>query len=248
MQITNVRNPTFPNNVTSISAHKNYKLLRPETSTHFVRHDADPIKDLALLEQIKNKILTTGRYGYRNWLIFVTGINSARRCGDLLSLRIGDVLDKKGEVVKSVTKEEQKTRKILTYYLPDVVRSAIKAYLGSIGNYRLEDPLFKGQKNTRIDRHQTVIQGGFMATSHYWKILNNIKKDMDLDIQLSTHSMRKTFGDHKYHALKDKELPSGYDVIDVLQDAYGHSNRKTTLRYLGITEEVQMDLYNTEVL
>lgn len=235
--------------ITKISNHPSFRratLKKPES--HITRHDADPIKDRQLLEEIKQKILSTGRYGYRNWLIFVTGINSARRCGDILSLRIGDILDEKGDIVKSVTKREEKTGKVLTYYLPDPVREAIRCYISSIGVYTLDDPLFKGQKVSRVDRRGNTIEGGFMATSTYWKILNNVKKEMNLDIQLSTHSMRKTFGNHKYVALKDKPLPSGYDVVDVLQDAYGHSSKKTTLRYLGITEDVQMDLYNTEVL
>jgi integrase len=229
------RNPT--GNITPISSHKKFKSIRSIQQTHLTLHDADPVKDKAILDQIKSHLLSTGRYGHRNWLIFVVGINNARRCGDILHLTIGDVFSQDtNEVVKSVTKREQKTSKILTYYLPDLVRSAIKDYINSIGFYSLDDPLFRSQK------------GGFMKTSTYWAILKKIRDELDLKFQLSTHSMRKSFGYHKYMALEGKQLPNGYDVVDVLQEAYGHSSRKITLKYLGITEEVQMDLYNTDVL
>ena len=227
------RNPT--SNIISIASHKKFKPTSP--ATHLTLHDADPIKDKAILEQIKSHLLSTGRYGHRNWLIFVVGINTARRCGDILHLTIGDVYDQNTkEVIKSVTKKEQKTGKTLTYYLPDLVRTAIHEYISSIGFYSLDDPLFRSQK------------GGYMLTSTYWSILNNIRKELDLRFQLSTHSMRKTFGYHKYQALKDKKTADGFDIVDKLQQAYGHSSRKITLGYVGITEEVQIDLYNMEVL
>lgn len=232
-QMYRTRNPT--SNITPISSHKNFKSVAP--TSHLTLHDADPIKDKAILEQIKSHLLSKGRYGHRNWLIFVIGINSGRRCGDNLHLTIGDVFNPEtGEIVKSVSKKEQKTDKPVTYFLPDLVREAIKDYINSIGFYSLDDPLFRSQK------------GGFMRTSTYWAILKEIRDELDLKFQLSTHSMRKSFGYHKYMAMKDKTLPNGFDVVDVLQEAYQHSSRKQTLRYLGITEEVQIDLYNTEVL
>jgi integrase len=234
-QTYRTRNPT--SNITPISSHKKFKSVRPDPQTHLTLHDADPVKDKAILEQIKSHLLSTGRYGHRNWLIFVVGINSGRRCGDLLNLTIGDILDPEtGDVVTEVVKQEQKTHKKLSYIFPAAVREAIKDYINSIGFYSLDDPLFRSQK------------GGFMRTSTYWAILKEISNDLDLTFQLSTHSMRKSFGYHKYMYLKSIDLPEGHSPIDLVQNELGHNSAKTTMRYIGITEEVRVNLYENAVL
>ena len=51
---------------------------------------------------------------------------------------------------------------------------------------------------------------------------------------MSTHSTRKTFG---YYGVKLHPYDPGN--IDVLQKFFNHSDRTTTLRYIGLTQEKQ---------
>lgn len=52
--------------------------------------------------------------------------------------------------------------------------------------------------------------------------------DMVGNNSVGTHTMRKTFGYTYYQATKD---------VATLMEIFNHSSQKTTLRYIGITEE-----------
>ena len=56
---------------------------------------------------------------------------------------------------------------------------------------------------------------------------------------VSTHSTRKTFG---YFSVKLH--PYDVTTIDKLQGIFQHSDRNTTLRYIGIAREDEIKLYN----
>ena len=209
------------------------KFKMPEREV--IQRAADPVKDKAVLEQIKAVILDNKRYARRNWLIFVVGINIGRRCGDLLKLRIGDVFD--GQEVKSeVVHREEKTQKVISFWLSDPVKEAIREYLDSRSGFSLNDYLFPSQK------------GGHLLTASYWLILHEICKKLDLGFRLSTHSMRKTWAYHLYQTYKDVRFEGGYDIVDSLQLMLGHSSRLITLHYLGIDHQVMQSLYATNVL
>ena len=196
---------------------------------------ADPIKDKAVIHQIEEYLISHGRYGYRNWLIFFMGINIGRRCGDLLSIKVKTVFD--GYKVKeSIAIREQKTQKVTVFYLAPELQEAIYNYLMSLEDFSLEDYLFKSQKGQNITRKS------------YWRILKNIREDLDLNFRLSTHSMRKSWAYHLYTEYVGVSFPGGYDIVDQLQYMLGHSSRLMTLRDLGINAEVSKKLYFNNVL
>ena len=75
-----------------------------------------PIKSLADIGKIKRHLLKTQQY--RNYLLFVMGINVGLRISDLLSLRISDVWQN-GKCVEAIVIREQKTKKYACAYYCD---------------------------------------------------------------------------------------------------------------------------------
>ena len=175
-----------------------------------------PIRDRAKIEAIK-KILRAS--SLRNELLFVLGINTGFRISDLLSLKVGDVLNKKG-VTDRIVLREQKTGKKRYIALNKKTCRLIERYLESERSIAaLSEPLFLSQK------------GGPISRQHAYEILNQATEAVGIDERIGTHSLRKTFG---YFAYK-----SGVD-LSMIQKLLNHSSQSETLRYIGITQE-QLD-------
>jgi integrase len=191
----------------------------------------DAIKDKDTIQAIKEALLNSGKFGYRNYLIYTVGINVGRRAGDLLKLKVSDVMSK-GNIKCEIVHVEEKTGKIIEFYFNDTIRNAIAEYLNSQPDLKATDYLFKSHKGD-----------GRLTTKAYWRILKDVQNQLQLTDHLSTHSMRKTFGYHKYQEYKGQQIEGGFDVVDMLQDAYGHSSRKQTMTYIGISKENKKKLY-----
>jgi integrase len=57
----------------------------------------EPIKDIEKIEEIKDVLLEKS---YRNYMIFLVGINTGLRIGDLLKLKVEDVRNRKHIYIK----------------------------------------------------------------------------------------------------------------------------------------------------
>ena len=68
-----------------------------------------PIRDRENLEEMKMELLKTG---YKNYLMFVIGINTGLRISDILELKVKDLKDKTH--IKII---EQKTNKIKRFLI-----------------------------------------------------------------------------------------------------------------------------------
>ncbi|WP_348651612.1 tyrosine-type recombinase/integrase [Lysinibacillus sphaericus] len=68
---------------------------------------------------------------------------------------------------------------------------------------------------------------GYITTTQAYRIIAKAG-DMIGNHSIGTHTMRKTFGYTYYQATKD---------VPTLMEIFNHSSQKTTLRYIGITEE-----------
>jgi integrase len=165
----------------------------------------------------------------RNHLLFTFGINVGLRISDILKFTIDDIVTNKGKVKDFVEIYEQKTKKHKRFVFSDVVKKAIKSYLDSLDQYKINDYLFKSRegKNKPLSR--------FMA----YRILDNAAQEAGIDDSIGTHTMRKTFG---YWAYK-----RGTD-ISLLQDIFNHSTPQVTLRYIGITQDQKDQVYITSDL
>ena len=178
--------------------------------------EVEPIRNEKKISEMKKYLRQKGDC-YE--LLFVMGINTALRIGDLLSLSIGDVTDDAGNVLKVICLKERKTGKQKRLPVNESLKNALTGYLIEHPNCGRSTPLFFTQKSGSLSRSQA------------WRILKSAGKAVGLQ-NIGTHSLRKTFGYHVYRN-------SGGD-IGLLQKLLNHSSVKNTLRYIGIDRE-EMD-------
>jgi len=176
-------------------------------------NEVDAIKDKKQIEKMK-KALNGNK---RDLLLFIMGINVGLRISDLIKLTVGDVLK------QTLTIKEDKTDKTRTIEINDATRKAIDEYLNT-RDYKENEFLFKSRKgeNKAIGRVEA------------WQILNDAADRAKLNINIGTHTLRKTFG---YWAYKQ-----GIDIT-LLQQIFNHSTPKITLRYIGITQDDVKNVY-----
>ena len=167
-----------------------------------------PIRDKKIIEQFKNELLKSG---YRDYMMFVIGINTGLRISDILNLKVSDVRDKTHIVII-----EQKTKKNKRFMINSMLKADIDKY---IDNMNHDDYLFSSRKgeNKPISRVQA------------YRILNNVAKKLGID-EIGTHTLRKTFGYWHYKQYKD---------VAILQDIFNHSAPSVTLLYIGINDDIK---------
>ena len=173
----------------------------------------EPIRNLEDL----NKILAYFKESnFMYYTIFIMGIHTGLRVSDILGLNIPDVEGK-----DTVTVREKKTGKLKKFPLKEIVKSTLNEYLETFRSERYSlikgcEPLFVGKKHKRVER------------SVVYKKINEACKKCRIDINVGTHTMRKTFGYHHYKQFRD---------VALLQTIFNHSAPSITLRYIGITQE-----------
>ena len=83
----------------------------------------EPIRSQKKISQIKNLLRGQGRY--RDFLLFVFGINSALRISDLLSLQVQHILDENNNIRTRFSIKEKKRGKRQEIIINDSLRSAL---------------------------------------------------------------------------------------------------------------------------
>lgn len=183
-----------------------------------------PIKDKKDIKTIKDYFLA--RQEYRNYALFVMGINTALRISDLLKICWGDVYDfKREKYYKHLEVTEQKTHKKNTVFLNENVVQALELYRIYIEETEPKMKIFFGKKGPyeSLSRNQAYL------------IIRQACEENNIEGNISCHSLRKTFG---YHAWK-MNTP---DVL--LMNIYNHSSMEITKCYLGIGQEDKDSVYN----
>lgn len=182
----------------------------------------EPIKSKKDLQAVENYLAGKSK---RNQLIFAFGINTGLRISDILNLNIEDVENK-----TYVEMKEKKTGKYKKFPLNKKLRNLIKDYLVERAEtFAIDDdkPLFVGKKHKRLDRSQV------------YRFLNDACNSLNININVGTHTMRKSFGFHFYKQ---------YNDIALLQKILNHSSPAITLRYIGISqEEIDFSYNNFEL-
>ena len=168
-----------------------------------------PIRDRQIIGKIKQILKNQS---LRNYFLFVLGINTGLRIGDLLKLKVEHVRNK-----SHISLSEEKTGKIKRFRLNPAIQDEIATYTR---DKRENEYLFAsrtGRKTKPISR--------VMA----YNILKCAGRQVGLE-EIGTHTLRKTFGYHFYLETKDAAL---------LQQIFNHSAPSVTLRYIGINQDVQ---------
>ncbi|AOH55039.1 integrase [Peribacillus muralis] len=180
--------------------------------------NVQPIRRLDHIDKMKKSLL---KYcSYRDYMMFSIGINIGLRIGDLLQLRVRDILEGTHIVIV-----EQKTEKIKRFLVNPQLRKEVRKYVRKM-NLKNEQYLFPSRKG---DGPITRVQA--------YRVLNKAADMADIP-DVGTHTLRKTFGYLHYQKFKD---------IALLQQILNHSNPKDTMIYIGLTQDLMdetlMDFY-----
>lgn len=169
--------------------------------------DVQPIKSKQEINELI-EALGMSQNGLRDQLLFKIGVSTVLRCGDLVALKVEQLKCKSSFKIR-----EGKTKKERTVYLNNLMTD-IADYIETLPKETVY--LFPSRKG---DNHITTTQA-YRIIAKAGDVIGNDS--------IGTHTMRKTFGYTYYQATKD---------VATLMEIFNHSSQKTTLRYIGITEE-----------
>lgn len=187
-------------------------------------HAAEPIKNMEDIKKIQKYLIDNKQY--RDNLIFIMGINFGLRCGDLLNMRVGSLIDTNGFYRDQIVIQEGKTQKFRTVYPNEAVEDAADLYFMNAGTVDFDDYLFRSESNRGKN------SGEHLAVRNVERMLKNVINDeLGMDVHASTHCLRKTFA---YHVIMT--APNRDRALEFLMKIFGHSNIAVTLRYAGITD------------
>ncbi len=187
----------------------------------------EPIREKKHITAIKNLLKKEGKF--RDYCLFVCGINFGLRIGDLLRIQVKDVQNSLSEIKVSFEIREQKTNRLNVIEINDDAREAIKFLFSHVDLAR--DPNNYLFYNTRKKFGKKAI-----SRIQAYRLIRKWCKKVGLrDVRVGTHSLRKTFG---YHAWKNGVS------IEVIQKKYKHNSTETTRHYLGIEEKDVLEAYH----
>lgn len=180
-----------------------------------------PIKDIGRLRDIQDYLKSRN---YRNYVLFVLGISTGYRVGDLVKLQVRDVKEAlndgyfeilEGKKLNSpnIKQENIKPRKVL---IVSKLKVILKSYIANKEDYEY---LFTSRKGN--NQHITV--------SHVSRIISDAANVFDMK-NITAHSLRKTYA-YRIYEESDK------DVL-VVKEMLGHSSIEYTKLYLGLNVEV----------
>ena len=195
---------------------------------------AEPIKKITDIVRIQDYLIEHERY--RDNLIFTMGINFGLRCGDLLQLRVGHIIEDDGSAYRTqVTLIEEKTGKRRVVYMNEAIMDAADLYFQHCGTITANDYLFKCESNVAKN------SGEHLTVRSVERMLKEVVNDeLGIKVHASTHCLRKTFA---YHVIQN--APDRSRAIEFLQKMLGHSSPAITLRYAGITDEEIYETYSS---
>ena len=178
----------------------------------------DPIRSLKEINRIKRSLKDKPR----DLLLFSLGINNGLRIGDLLRLKVKDVMN--CQAGESFTITEEKTKKSNHVMINKEVYRALVLYIDAVR----PDPdhfLFKSRNGSNKALNRSYVNS--LVKKWTSKMKGNF----------STHSLRKTFG-----FIQRTQFGVSFEI---LCKRFNHSNPSVTMRYLGIQDrEVNNILLN----
>lgn len=185
------------------------------------KRPAKPIKNLEHILDIQDYLKYKNE---RNYILFLLGISTGYRAGDLVKLKIRDVrnalecgyfeiLESKKVNTKNIRKENIKPRIVKIVIKLDKI---LRNYIKNKKDYEYMFPSRKGKNK-------------YISVSHVSRILREAGEQFGLT-NITAHSMRKTYA-YTIYLESDKELL-------IVKEMLGHSSTEITKRYLGLDREL----------
>lgn len=159
----------------------------------------------------------------RDYVLFVVGITTGYRAGDLVKLKARDIREslKKSEFTifegkkKNSKNIRDKNRKPRTVEMIPKVAKLLKNYIKDMKDYEY---IFKSRKGTNQPIGVQAVSNILKEAGEYFGLYD-----------ISAHSMRKTYAYKIY-------IESGKDIVAV-QKLLGHRSREESELYIGLDRE-----------
>lgn len=189
---------------------------------------SEPLRTKEDIQKMKNYFLENNRF--RDYALFVLGLNTALRIGDLLNLTWGNIWDFEEEhLLEYVIVTEQKTKKRNRIVLNTSTQKALLLLYSHLPSIKPNDYIFKNSRGINKPIHR----------SRAYMIIRKAAQENHINGIICCHSMRKTFG---YHAWKRGFPPA------LIMDIYNHSSIEITKKYLSISQDDRDSIFSKNIL
>jgi len=182
-----------------------------------------PIRNLKDIKSIKQLL----KSNERNHFLFVLGVNSGLRCGDILNLKIKDFDNK--SVGDEIHIREGKTKKDNFFTINKQIYKSYQRYRIKFPNKTKDEFVFESQKGKNKP----------LSVPYCNNLVKSWVKQINLDGNYGTHSLRKTWG-----YVQRKIFGVSFEIIC---KRFSHSNPSITMRYLGITDKEVSNVMLNEI-
>jgi integrase len=237
------------NNILNFPNKKNISSRRDNTTKGSNKTgESTEVYPFTLEDTIKISSVLSQRSNPRDYTIFILGINTGLRCGDILNIKWEQILNRyTGEIESSLTLFEEKTNKKRTIeFNPKVMDALESLYLYECyqtnPNSTPSGYLFKSQKNNKLKKDSNIKRIN-LTVDYVRKMLKEVSLSIGITYEVGTHSMRKSWGKRFMEIYKDDPL-----ALYKLQKLLRHSNPEVTLRYIGMQKEIDKEVYNNIIL
>ena len=172
----------------------------------------------AEVEHMLTHISSTS-YAMRNRVMFLTGLWSGMRVGELASLTVGDVRNADMSIKAEIrlTAQQTKGRHPRTVFLPQKLRVELEQYMRLRGVVPAANPLFVTAGRKRFSAN--------VMAQHFHYLFKRAGIE-----GASSHSLRRSF----LTTLAAKGIS-----VRVLADLAGHRNLQVTMRYLDASDDMK---------
>lgn len=199
-------------------------------------HTSEPIKNMEDIDRICDYLKKRKRW--RDYMLFVVGINFGLRVSDLIQLRFSNLINDNltfkdtFPVFEQKTRNTRKRKKNRYITVNQAVIEAVTLYLEHTPGISLSDYMFRSQSHNGSNQNKPITRCSVDV------MLKGIANDLGLNMKMSTHTMRKTFA---YHQM----VMSNNDArkLALLSKILGHSSLGVTMEYIGITGEEIEEAY-----
>ncbi|MBM7623339.1 tyrosine-type recombinase/integrase [Sporohalobacter salinus] len=185
----------------------------------------EPIRDKSKIQDIKD--LLKKNDNWRDYTLFTLGINFGLRIGDLLRIQIKDVVNSDNKIKNTFEIVEQKTEK------RNVIKINCKAQITL--NLLFDKTNLSNNKNNYLIFNKRDHSKSISRVQAYKLVRKWCQKIGLTDLDVGTHTLRKTWG---YHAHK-----AGVS-IETIQTKFKHNSTSTTRKYLGIEQKDVNEAYD----
>lgn len=182
--------------------------------------EVEPIRSKVILQEFIKHLKKNSHP--RDYAMFMTGLNTALRIGEILSLNYNTIFTQEGKFrryaeVKVKSTNKKRPNKIRKVMVNSDLQPILKKYADTFG-LTGDDPLFFSLRKPygRLDRINAWIT--LKKHAEFVGIAN-----------FGTHTMRKTWGYWAYKETKN---------LGLVMKTLNHNRPDVTLRYIGITQDM----------